>query len=155
MAKRKRYDDKFRASAVVMLEAAGYPDKIGALAEVAKHLGVPAMTISRWFKAAQNPPPNELVTQQKKELTDRLEELAHKLVDMAFTIADDADTSASIQQVATSMGIVVDKWQLLKGKPTDRTEIVDNTDRANRLNAILDSARARRDGRAADGEYVQ
>ena len=141
-----------------MLEAAGYPNKIGALNEVAKHLHVPAMTISRWFKARQNPPPNELVTQQKKELTDRLEELAHKLVDMAFTIAGAADTDASIQQVATSMGIVVDKWQLLKGKATERHEIVDLSDseRAARIATLLERAGARRDGRAADsGEYVQ
>lgn len=37
-----KYDDEFRASAVLMLEAAGYPDTEGALARVSELLGVPA-----------------------------------------------------------------------------------------------------------------
>lgn len=151
MAKRKRYDDKFRASAVVMLEAAGYPHRKGALAEVAKHLGVAAMTISRWFRASQNPPPNEIVTEKAADLRTLLElELRAALGAMAGVRPD-----AAYRELGTVAGILFDKLQLLEGKPTDRTEIIDNTDRANRLNELLDSARARRDGRAADGEYVQ
>ena len=36
MAKKRRYNDKFRANAVVILEAAGYP-KSGALSQVSQH----------------------------------------------------------------------------------------------------------------------
>lgn len=154
--KRKSYDDKFRASAVVMLEAAGYPSKKGALMQVAGHIGVPHPTLSRWFNAQRNPPPNDVVQEKRQELSLRLEDLAHKLVDMACRIADNADTDTSIQQVATSVGIVVDKWQLLKGKPTDRHEIVDNSTRAERINSILERGRTRRAGQSdSDGELIQ
>ena len=152
MAKRKRYDDKFRASAVVMLEAAGYPGKKGALVEVAKHLGISHQLLSNWARAAQNPPPQELLQEKRADLKELLDnELRAALGAMASVRPD-----AAYRELGTVAGILFDKLQLLEGKPTDRTEIVDNTDRANRLNALLDTARARRDGRAADsGEYVQ
>jgi hypothetical protein len=115
------------------------------------------MTISRWFKAENNPPPNELVNEKREELSVRLEDLAHKLVDMAFRIAEDTDTEAGIQQVATSVGIVIDKVQLLKGKPTEIVDDASFTDerRADRLTQMVDAARARRDGHAAGVELVQ
>lgn len=72
MAKRKRYDDKFRASAVVMLEAAGYPGKLGALATTAKHIGVPERTLSRWFNGEQNEPPTDMVVTMKDSLPENL-----------------------------------------------------------------------------------
>ena len=57
MTKRKRYTDKFRAGAIVMLEANGYPDKKGALATVSNHLSVPQATLHRWFHGKNNPAP--------------------------------------------------------------------------------------------------
>lgn len=154
MAKRKSYDDKFRASAVVMLQAQGYPANKYKLEEVAKHLGVPSRTLRRWFTGTNGKPPDDIVREEKRALADRLEALAHKLVDTAFKIADDTD-EVSIQQVVTSLGIVIDKNQLLKGEPTDRTEVIDNATRAERINAILERGRTRRAGQPDSGEYVQ
>ena len=73
MAKRKRYTDEFRANIVLMLEAAGYPNKKGALMEVSNASGVPHPTISRWARNVQNPPPDKLVHEKKVELKDLLE----------------------------------------------------------------------------------
>lgn len=56
-AKRKRFNDDFRASAVLMLEATGYPEKKGGLTQVSTHLGVPLSTLRGWFTAERNPPP--------------------------------------------------------------------------------------------------
>lgn len=138
--KRKRYDDKFRASAVVMLEAAGYPANAFRLQEVADRLGVPGRTLRRWYNGEHNAPPDDVVTQVKKELSERLEELTHKLVDMAFTIAESAVDDTSIQQATTSIGIVVDKLQLLKGKATERIDHTGLTreERISRISTLID-----------------
>lgn len=142
--KRKRYDDQFRASAVVMLEAAGYPQNAFKLQEVADRLTVPSRTLRRWYNGEHNPPPDNVVKEVKKELSDRLEELTHKLIDVAFDIADDAKDDATIQQVTTSIGIAVDKLQLLKGKATERVDHTGLTrdDRLARIGELLVGRRA-------------
>lgn len=153
MSKRRQYDDKFRASAVVMLEAAGYPDKPGALTQVAAHIGVPAMTISRWFKAANNPPPHELVTEKRLDLKDML----RAEINGALGAMPGQRIEATYRDLGTVAAILIDKLQLLEGKATERVEVneLSDADRAARIAALLDAARTRRDGRAADGEYVQ
>lgn len=122
MAKRPRYDDKFRANAVVLLEAAGYPNKPGALASTARRLGVPDMTLSRWAKRQNNPAPNELVSEKRVELAD----LLRAEIRNALGAMDEARPDASYRDLATSIGIMTDKLQLLTGEPTDnnRTRIV-------------------------------
>ena len=57
MTQRGHYDDKFRASAVVMLKAAGYPDNKYKLQEIADHLRVPSRTLRRWFNGENGAPP--------------------------------------------------------------------------------------------------
>lgn len=119
MTRRKRYTDDFRASAVVMLESQGYPEQPGALSAVAQHLGVPSRTLSRWFKKEQNPPPDELVIQKKGELGAKMSDLLALFVEEMFAAAKDA----TLQQLATSFGIVFDKLELLYGNPTTRSQV--------------------------------
>lgn len=117
---RRRYDDKFRASAVVMLEAAGYPDKEGALMEVSRHLHMPHNTLRNWYHEKHNPPPSQLRQHVKKSLVEMLDDMAFKLIgSMPNKIID-----ANLQQVATTLGIVIDKKQLLIGQPTWRIEVI-------------------------------
>jgi transposase-like protein len=118
---RRRYDDKFRASAVVMLEATGYPEVEGGLTQTAKHLGIPLNTLKGWFTAERNPPPAKLRNQKKQDLVIELENVAHLLVKAMPGKIDEA----SLQQIATSMAIAIDKMQLLKGQPTWRGEIIE------------------------------
>lgn len=117
--KRKSYDDKFRASAVVMLEGAGYPDKEGSLTYVAKHLGVPHPTLSRWYNAQRNPPPNELVQEKRLELID----MVNAELDAIFKTMPSVRGDASYKDLGTVAGILADKKQLLEGKATERKEI--------------------------------
>lgn len=151
MAKRRQYDDKFRASVVVMLQSQGYPAIKGALTHVANHVGVPAMTISRWFHATSNPPPNELVNEKRGDLVELLRDLVYKLVGAM----PDKIEEAALQQQGTVLGIVIDKLQLLEGKATERVEVneLSDTDRAARIATLLNRAGARRDGRA-DSETI-
>lgn len=122
MAKRKRtrYTDEFRASAVLMLEAAGYPTQEGALSRVARQLQVPAMTLSRWFKGTNNPPPNNLVNEKRIDLVQALRNEANA----AVTEMAQARENASYRDLGTVLGILIDKLQLLDGKPTERIETV-------------------------------
>jgi len=116
---RKRYDDKFRASAVVMLEAAGWPNEKGALARVSRHLGVPSPTLSRWAREKNNPAPNEVVTEKKGDLVALLKAEAEAI----FGDMPNARKDASYRDLAVALGIVLDKHQLLSGGPTGRTEL--------------------------------
>ena len=151
-SKRPRYDDKFRASAVVMLEAAGYPDKKGALEQVAQATGTHARTLSRWFNGENNPPPDIDVSKNRQELSVMIA----SEIDAIFNEMKTARAEASYKDLGTVFGILVDKKQLLEGKATERTEVIDNLsddERASRIAQLLDAARARRTGQPANSEW--
>lgn len=118
MSKRKRrsYDDNFRASAVVMLEAAGYPSEKGALTKVANHLKVPARTLSRWFNGENNPPPDNIVKEKSFELAD----LLRTEIDAIFQEMPKSREDASFKDLGTVAGILIDKLQLVTGGATSR-----------------------------------
>ena len=122
MGKRKQYTDEFRASAVLMLEAAGYPDRLGSLKQVSDHIGVPARTISRWFKGENNTPPDKLVSKKRVEFVDELVKLRSLVMGHAF----DTYEEATFSQAVTAVAILTDKHQLLTGNATERTEIVES-----------------------------
>lgn len=119
--KHPQYDDEFRASAKVMLEAAGYPGTPGALSKVAKHLKMQPRTLSRWFNGENNPPPGKLVSIKKKDMADALEDIAWRLIHHV----KDPEVIAEMtgQQGATSIGILIDKIRLLREQPTERLAV--------------------------------
>lgn len=138
-----RYTDEFRAQSVIMLEMSGYPDKPGALVATAKYLKIPHATLSRWYNGQRNPPPPEMVQVKKEEMIGLLKnEIVAAIREMV-----NARPFAEYKELATAMGIMVDKMQLLDGEVTSRTEIVDDrltdNERANRITELLDTARAR------------
>ncbi len=121
MKQRRRYDDEFRASAVLMLEAAGYPKREGALSQVAGHLNVPLSTLRGWFIGTRNPPPAKLRNEKRFDLREAIrDELAGIFPAMA-----DRRQDATYRELATAAGILIDKDQLLDGKPTWRGEVID------------------------------
>jgi transcriptional regulator with XRE-family HTH domain len=122
MAKRRRYTDEERASAVVMLQSQGYPDKPGALRKVADYMGLNPRTLSRWFNGEHNPPPDNLVMDKKIDLADKFERAAYVFVDHA--LKPDVIEDMTGQQAMTSAGIAVDKMRLLRGLPTEIVQIL-------------------------------
>lgn len=118
MGLQPKYDDEFRASAVLMLEAAGYPDTEGSLARVSERLNVPARTLSRWARGEQNPPPDRVVKRKKVDLQKAIRaELA-----AIFAQMDEARADASYKDLTIAAGILIDKQQLIEGKPTQRID---------------------------------
>jgi hypothetical protein len=114
MQKRRRYTDEERASLVVMLEAEGYPGKLGALQKVATYAQVSPDVLRRWFNGKQNPPPDELVGHKKIDLSVAInDELSSIFLEMGAKRAD-----ADYRALGTVMGILFDKKMLIEGKPT-------------------------------------
>lgn len=78
------------------------------------------MTLSRWFRAVQNPAPNKLV----KKKTEDFRVLLRREIEAALHEAPTAREFATYKDLITSVGIMLDKLQLLDGKPTERQEHV-------------------------------
>lgn len=120
--KRRSYDDKFRADAVVTLQAAGYPDTPGVLARISKELGVPAWTLSRWAKGQQNPPPHQLVAEKKEDMAELFEIAALRYLKHASN--EDIIKTTSARDAMMNAAVAVDKMRLLRGLPTEIIELV-------------------------------
>jgi transposase-like protein len=118
MARRKRYTDEFRASAVLMLEAAGYPETEGALSRVADHLGMHYQTLSRWFRAIQNPPPRELVQEKKEDFLQQLQAIKGLAAGKIIERIEEYEP----RDLTGLLKISAELAELLAGKPTERVE---------------------------------
>ena len=114
-----KYTDKFRASAVVMLLAAGWPDVKGAQSRVSKHLKVPRKTLVYWAKKQQNPPPAKLVQEKRQNMIELLEDMRYMLLDEA----KEAIPEAPLNHLLTGYGILTDKQRLLTGESTDNNAV--------------------------------
>lgn len=139
---RRQYSDKDKATALTVLDANG-----GSLRKTAREIGIPPTTLKEWKDGRVNPHVAELRTVKKGELAERFDDATDMMLDVLHEKLKDA----TLQQVVTSIGILQDKSQLLKGRPTDRTEVLDNLsddERASRVAALLDRARTRRDGQS-------
>lgn len=146
----KRYTDEERAQVVAMLKMEGYPDTLGALTKVAKYAKVHPDVLRRWWKGTQNPPPDTLVVQKKKELREAIKDELSEI----FAAMNSKREDASYRDLGTVAGILFDKQQLLNEQPTERiahehsgTLTVD--ERRQRITDILDAARSRRTSGAA------
>ena len=146
-----RYSDEYRASAVIMLQAAGYPERRGALMETANHLGVSHSLIRRWYQHAQNPPPSKMVQIKNEDIVRMLKEQLQRAVQEAPNALPDAPYF----DIMRSIGILIDKLQLLEGEATERLVIqLSDSDRSEQIATILNSAREREVRQSANGQGI-
>jgi transposase-like protein len=138
---RRQYSDSDKAAALAALDANG-----GNANKTAKELGIGESTLRSWANGRGTHPEVAKLRERKKD------EIAGRLVDIVHQIIDDMPSKmkdATLQQMATTLGIAVEKIQLLQGGATERQEVIDNLsddERANRVAALLDRARARASG---------
>lgn len=130
-----------------MLEAAGYPAKPGALSTVSKHIKVPASTLRGWFNRTSNPPPAKIRDEKRFDL---IEALRAEIAD-ALGAAPNARDDASYKDLITGAAILIDKLQLLTGKPTERTEHRITDEHRSQLLAGIAARLATHDPAAASG----
>lgn len=135
-----RWTDEERAAAILLLEAAGYPQRKGALTQVADNLKIPATTLRRWHLGISNPPPAETVKRKRIDLRKAI----RAEIDAALHEMGMARQDASYRDLGTVMGILFDKLQLLNGDSTANTnqriiiEYVDDADIVTEASAVAE-----------------
>lgn len=123
--KKRRYDDQFRANAVIMVQAQGYPENKGAIEKVAAHLKVPPSTLRGWCNGHSNPPPADIRLEKKADLLSCIKaELGAVFNEMGRARPD-----ASYRDLMVAAGILTDKWQLLEGEPDRRVDVTSGGER--------------------------
>jgi transposase-like protein len=139
MAKNQRkYTDDERASLIAILQAEGYPEKLGALKKVAAYAGVHENVLRRWWKGTQNPPPTTSVRHKKIDLSVAIREELSAI----FTEMNTKRDEATYRDLGVVAGIMMDKQQLLENKPTERIAVehsgqISIDERRNRINDLL------------------
>lgn len=112
------YSDDFRAGALLLLKAAGYPDTVGALETVARRLGVPRQTLSGWALKGAAPVPEHVMRARKLDFTDAIKlELGE-----IFEAMGQKRDKATYRDLTLSAGILLDKLQLLEGNATQNIQ---------------------------------
>ena len=111
MASYRQYSDQERAVAIAYAEAAGWPDKIGALAEAARQTGIKRELISRWLKGESHAPEEKIVRETKLNMQELIDaELAS-----IFASMEEKRDSASYGTLSIAAGILLDKKLALSG----------------------------------------
>lgn len=119
--KRSHYSDDYRATAILMLEAQGYPENVPALKAVANHLHIPISTLRGWYKRENNPVPAHVRILKKLDLQTVIRDELYN----ALSAMDNTRVEASYRELTIAAGIMFDKLQLLEGKPTARVHVGD------------------------------
>ena len=120
---RTKYSDAFKSTALAFLDMQG-----GHVQGTAKRLDMPETTLREWTRYHEEQREGTAHTTKlrdikKRELADALEDFALKGL-KAMRDGDDRLRDAPLNQLATAVGISVDKLQLLTGEATERTERV-------------------------------
>ncbi len=114
--KKRQYSDEEKAYALEILEMYR-----GNVQKAAKSMEMSPRTLSHWA-AKRNMKVDAVQSLQevkREEMHEALEKLAWKIVAAMECMIEEADLRA----LSTSLGILIDKTQLLKGLATARTEI--------------------------------
>ncbi len=112
MPKNRRYSDEERAAAVAAMAA--YPS----VNQAAKSLGIPRATLESWAKGIIHPEAARDSASKKGPLADAVEAIARQIADALPGKVPDAD----LKDAAVAFGVLVDKMQILRGKPTEITK---------------------------------
>lgn len=139
--KRKKYTEQDKALALATLDA-----NAGSLRKTSEQLRIPVATLDDWSKGRTvTPKIEQLRTENKIELSEKLDNIAHLLADAIPAKID----RASLLQASTSLAIAIDKMRLLREQPTQINQNNVNlteSERTERITSILDRARTRRAG---------
>ena len=113
--------DEQKAMFLLQLETLNYPHTEHALLEVTKRVGAPSRkTLRRWWSEKDTSPEGKVAQHKKPDLIAALADLLH----LHITAATEAvQGSEDIRALDVGIGILVDKIQLLSGKPTGAVAI--------------------------------
>lgn len=109
---RRRYSDEERAATLAALHA-----NAGNVRRTARQVGVAEATVRHWAQGTRHPEGAKMGAQKRGAMAAALECVAWKLVD-ALDRPPEALAAAPLNQIATALGIALDKMRLLRGQPT-------------------------------------
>lgn len=115
-----KYSDEYRAAAIALLTAEGYPADGRALRRVHGQLALPRpniRTLRYWFNREHRPAPDKVIAAKKEDLSALFEEAATKYVKHA--LRTDVLENESGKNALTGAAIAVDKMRLLRDLPTE------------------------------------
>lgn len=123
---RRAYTDEQKAEALAVLKA-----NAGNITRTAQHTGIPRKTLAEWSKGNHvSAQAEEMIEEKVDELADKLEKIAHMITDSM----PEKIERAGLRDASVSLGVVIDKRNLLIGKPTSISE--NRTDKARYETAI-------------------
>jgi hypothetical protein len=131
-------DPEKHAQAVSLLS-----DRFQNVAAVAKQVGISvgaATNIARDLEGDMSPLKREIAEIRLDDITKRFGTLTRDAID---AITPEKLERANAQQLAVIAGISADKWQLLRGQPTSRTEIGDRRQMNELIGIIAKEAKRR------------
>ena len=137
------YTEQFRAEALVTLEANG-----GNILQTSEQLGIAQATLSKWVAENRDIKESssdlaiaaaELVPETRESFISELKTLRNKVLRHLDGIVEDLKA----REAAITLGILIDKTELLEGNATSRTAVVGNGETVDeaikRLSAELES----------------
>lgn len=137
-----KYSDNDKAIALATLDA-----NEGNVNRTAKQLKMAESTLRSWLSTRK--PHMEvarLCEVKKQELSEKLEKVAHALTDNILIRAEsDFSVLIPLKDFAVTLGIAIDKMQLLKGQATQIVQDVtkySNEERADRVLKLLQQRKA-------------
>lgn len=129
----KVYSEQEKAQALAMLKSEG-----GNISRVAKAIGISANTLRSWRNQVSSHLSSDCVPKKQPDaptIQERVEEASADLasrfeqeIGAILSTLPSKREGATYKDLATSIGILTDKIQLLRGQPTQRQEVL-NVDR--------------------------
>lgn len=114
MSERRSYTQEEKAAAVGLAVVRGQQ-------RAARETGIPVTTINQWFNHPR-------YAQLRNEKTDRVAEMFWSAIQIGLAaVVEGLDSNAPLRDKATALGILYDKYALLTGAATARTESRDLT----------------------------
>lgn len=138
---KRQYSDNDKAIALATLDA-----NEGNIRQTAKVLKLPESTLTDWSNnRGVCAEVTEIREEKRAELAEKLETVAHALTDNILLRAQsDFSLLTPLKDFAVSLGIAIDKMQVLKGEPTSISKDVSehsNEERAARILELVKPAK--------------
>jgi hypothetical protein len=123
----RKYSDKQKAGAILLVQAAGYPDTVGAINRVSKEQKIPQRSLYRWVTQgvhSSDPEAAASMAETMEETRQELVELIENTVRKALKSMAEADVrdGATYRDFAWAAAVLIDKLQVLNGQPSQHIQ---------------------------------
>lgn len=118
----RKYTDKQREGALLLLEASTHPTLEGRIAEAAKAAGVNPKTLHHWHRVGLrngDPVAQEELAELREDMRLELKDMLENVLRLAIGSVPDKIEDADLRDTAMFIGITFDKLRLIDDQPTE------------------------------------